>query len=924
MNKMYYFNKVRKGMYFPFLFYVLYFSLNLHLYGQKMSPVLDSILISSENDTIKKRLYTQLFDNYKNKNDYTQLGTDAHELAKWHYKKKNKKSTLFYAQLAIDAKKKAIPFDKELLKNSYINLGYIFYKYENYQDATKAFKKAVPFKKKSLNIRAYNYLANSYHKLQDPYNAVENRLKVFQYLDPLKDQQKIIKNHIKLAFSYRSMGQMKTGKQVVRHLLLADSIIKRIQNSDKKDKYLIKLNIGVEYHENGDIDYIKNGETKNLITAISYYKEAVQIAKEIKSDYYLCSSYYNLGLAYIELDMVIAKEYFDKSLALVENRPELLKSIYFGYGKLAYKESKYDKAINLYQESIAGFFNEQKPNIGWQPTKEQLTRVEKKSLLLRILKTKIKTHLDQGIDINNQKSYLQALKTLETADKLIEIMLTSDASYKTKLRWRDLASEVYIIGLEACYQGNLLDKAFYLMEKNKALLLMQDLNRSKDELPTTILEKELAFKSKIASLGEQKQGLSDQKQDSLSILIFDKKEELQRFHDSIAEFYPEYFLSKEIPDVLSLSQIKAKKDEVVIQYTMAERIGYTTPYGYGMLLSDQENKIFKLENIDTLLNNIKTLREQLHKPFTTKEDINAYKMISNSLYKSLFPKEIRASLKDKKITIIPDHMLGMIPFEALITDIDKNRYLIEDNEINYAFSLTFQEKNASIVRKADQDFLGIAPVNFTNQLTPLKNSTKEITYANDLYDGTLLLDKEATKENFIKEIKNYKILHLATHADASDSIAPWIAFRNSKLTDLELNSLQSQAELVVLSACNTSLGKISRGEGVLSLARGFFKSGANTVIPSLWSTNDKATATITSDFYKNLSEGQTKSAALRAAKLTYLNNNTDAEASPHYWASLVLIGDSGTLLPTSDYTIFILIGIALLLIILLSMFIYRK
>ncbi|MBQ4805821.1 CHAT domain-containing protein, partial [Aquimarina sp. MMG015] len=89
-------------------------------------------------------------------------------------------------------------------------------------------------------------------------------------------------------------------------------------------------------------------------------------------------------------------------------------------------------------------------------------------------------------------------------------------------------------------------------------------------------------------------------------------------------------------------------------------------------------------------------------------------------------------------------------------------------------------------------------------------------------------------------------------------------------------------------------------------------------------TNDKATATITSDFYKNLSEGQTKSEALRTAKLKYLKNNTDAEASPHYWASLVLIGDSGTLLPTTNYTNYIILGIVTLLLIILGVFIYKR
>ncbi|MBQ4805820.1 hypothetical protein J8L88_23385, partial [Aquimarina sp. MMG015] len=346
-----------------------------------MSPVLDSILISKENDTIKKRLYTQLFETYEKQNNYTQLGADAHELAKWFYRKKNKKNTIYYTELAIEAKKKAIPFDRELLKNSYINLGYFHNKYENYHKAIKALKKAVPLKKHSLNIRAYNYLANIYYKLQDPYNSVENRLKIFQYLDPIKDRQKIIDNHINIGVSYRDMG-VKTRKQVIRHLLLADSLSKSADKPNLDDEYVITSNIAIVFHQYGDEEYIKTGTTKNLLKAISYYKKAIIIAKKIKRKDYLSSSYYNLGLAYIEINADIAENYFDSSLKLINHKTQLLKSIYYGYGKAAYKKKQYDKAIGLYQQSIAGFFNIKNPEKNWHPIQKQLVELEKKWLLL--------------------------------------------------------------------------------------------------------------------------------------------------------------------------------------------------------------------------------------------------------------------------------------------------------------------------------------------------------------------------------------------------------------------------------------------------------------------------------------------------------------------------------------------------------------
>jgi len=285
---------------------------------------------------------------------------------------------------------------------------------------------------------------------------------------------------------------------------------------------------------------------------------------------------------------------------------------------------------------------------------------------------------------------------------------------------------------------------------------------------------------------------------------------------------------------------------------------------------------------------------------------------------------VQKLISDKKLTLITDHILGNVPFEALIIDPTNGTYLIEKCEITYEYSLSFEEENQKIKRDAKKDFLGIAPINF-DDFTTLNSTKEELQAAKNFYSGHTLINEEATKSDFLKLAKNYKILHLATHANASDSIMPWIAFKNDRLLLPELNAFENQAELVVLSACNTSLGKLLQGEGINSLARGFFKSGANTVIPSLWSTNDKATATITSDFYKNLSEGHTKSAALRTAKLNYLNNNTDAEASPHYWASLVLIGDNGTLLPQSNNLLFLWIGLGLIVaLVLFYIFLKRK
>jgi len=102
-----------------------------------------------------------------------------------------------------------------------------------------------------------------------------------------------------------------------------------------------------------------------------------------------------------------------------------------------------------------------------------------------------------------------------------------------------------------------------------------------------------------------------------------------------------------------------------------------------------------------------------------------------------------------------------------------------------------------------------------------------------------------------------------------------------------------QAELVVLSACKTSQGEHKKGEGIMSIARSFTNSGAKSVISSLWDINQQSTNKITNSFYNNLKNGQSKTEALREAKTRYIKNNANtSEASPYYWSSIILNGNS--------------------------------
>jgi CHAT domain-containing protein len=172
-------------------------------------------------------------------------------------------------------------------------------------------------------------------------------------------------------------------------------------------------------------------------------------------------------------------------------------------------------------------------------------------------------------------------------------------------------------------------------------------------------------------------------------------------------------------------------------------------------------------------------------------------------------------------------------------------------------------------------------------------------------NGKYYLAENATKSKFLNVASNSKILHLATHAQANDKMGDFcfLIFSNRKdreekelLYAREIYNLQLKADLVTLSACETGLGELKKGEGIISLARAFAYAGAKSIVTSLWQISDVRTKDLMISFYKNLHNGLQKDDALWKAKMDYLHKNKGEAASPFYWASFIGIGDMSPLI----------------------------
>ena len=137
------------------------------------------------------------------------------------------------------------------------------------------------------------------------------------------------------------------------------------------------------------------------------------------------------------------------------------------------------------------------------------------------------------------------------------------------------------------------------------------------------------------------------------------------------------------------------------------------------------------------------------------------------------------------------------------------------------------------------------------------------------------------------------MLHLSTHATGGDFINPAsIAFYDAPMLVNELYSMDIHPELVVLSACETGIGKLQKGEGPMSIARGFQYAGAKNILFSLWQINDASTATLMSLFYKSYKKTQSAHAANRRSKLDYLQDKSvsNIKKSPYYWSAFMYYG----------------------------------
>ncbi|NQY30175.1 MAG: CHAT domain-containing protein [Flavobacteriaceae bacterium] len=808
-----------------------------------------------------------------------------HSYAKFLFNNNKRNESYKYLYKAIELREKNQENDLISLKQSLCNLGLYYGRSGKLYKSINVFKELIDLPNEDrLRMKAYSELISLYSKIGDFEKSTNLFEKTTNYHIENKDYKSLYKNYMRISKVYALKGYKLNSKKIIYYLNKTDSL-GRFTEIDKKDEAIINLRLGIVYEE-------INQKEK----ALEYYNKALVNNEALKDSVSISMINNNIGDLYLyDSSLEKAIESLQKSLLFAGDDIKSKSLTYSTFGAYYSGIKDFKEAKLYFEKAIQLLVFDNETDMYVNPTVDELTLKPNKLRLFDFIHQKA-SYWKGRFDNEKQNEFLNnALIDYKLADQLLDVIRFDSTEKTSKLFWREKGASLYMKAVEVCYLLNDMESAYFFMEKNKALLLLEELSDQQakvlSNLPQQLIERDFALKQKII---ETEEATTSNKTD----ILFELKRSYEQFKDSLATNYPAYSKLKKSLPVLNLQNHKTNfinKDSATLQYIINDT------QAYGLAITKESTTLYHINDGVILQNEIGELTTQLQHPFNTQTEVAAYVKNSNSIFEKLIPNSILEKLKRKKITIAADGIIQNIPFEALISDIEnQNSYLIKYNEINYVYSFSYLLFNSKKIRNPEHTFLGLAPERFKDKsLAVLPNSIYEVTSINSIFSDKTFVKEEATKLNFKTNFENYKIVHLATHSGSSNTEKPWLAFSDDKVNLNEIYATQNQADLVVLSACKTSQGELKTGEGVMSLARGFFFSGTNSVVSTLWNINDKTTQEIMYSFYTNIKDGQTKSKALHESKLAYLSSNEGSMASPFYWSSFVLIGDAG-IVPIDD------------------------
>ncbi|RLB82352.1 MAG: hypothetical protein DRH17_05955 [Deltaproteobacteria bacterium] len=880
--------------------------------------------------------------------------------------------------------RRAIHYYEESLKidEKLNNRQYIAFDLNNIGEAYRSlcqYDKALSYHKDALSIREQfdvpQDIAESLNNIGMVYYSLGHYDKALIYFDKALNVLRKINNQQYIAYTLNNIGEsffylgqyekalsyLEASLKIRRHLNIPQDIALALNNIGGVYGALGQYEKGLNYHEEAlniyqqlnmpyDVALILNNIAEFYRTlgqyqmALNYNKESLRIRKQLNIPEDIAQSMNNMGLIYLALkDYRKAEEFFIEA-----EREQAKTGIWRGNTGLVevyLATGQYEDAIKLLKK-MTPQWNDTDPYRIQYYTLHGLTLKGKGMLkdasyeflkavnIIEEMRQKVKGEKSQFLGADERiRSYRGLIATL------------AERAIKGEVKDKNFST----------YGKNLESAAFYFSESTKARTLVEAMAESAKksqciEIPAYLKEREQSLLNQLAAIERQWEDAYKKGEDILKRLK-ERKEiltgELDHLIKELRQKYTRY-AALHYPKPIPPEDLPLKEDEVLLEYAITKDAVYlfvTRKAGVNKLIKIPVTK-------EELEEKIKTFME----PMNTREYNRFSVKDAKSLYDLLLSEALKHTHENEKIIIVPDGILGLLPFESLVKEgnrVEDSLYVSDACMISYYQSATVlslqrnlkgktpervlfalgnpiysvedpryivwkENKNVPFIADLDQyAFRGLAIKPKWGKITetdttgnkvefpPLPETELEVKEIAKIMDVTpeppdVLLSVSASETGVRKaRLEKYRYIHFASHASLPGMIQginePFILlgqvenqgnddgfFTLSEVLDLKLN-----ADIVILSACVTGVGKEVEGEGVVNFARAFQHAGAKAVVVSLWEVASKPAVEYMKIFYGHLKAGKGRSEALRLTR----NEIKAKYPNPFFWAVFILHGE---------------------------------
>ncbi len=857
------------------------------------------------------------------------------------------KQAIFFNNQSILMRKGFFNYDKFTLASCYINSSSYNFAALDYKEALINALKAQKLIEEKFGLNhpeiagIYNHLGSIYYRFGDLYKSklfYEKSLNLYR-TNLLLNENQYSETNINLAALNYYLGNFKEATKILDRTLLL---------LPKKDTFLRSkiLLYKASYLQSAG----KEKEVKDIIDNFTFY---YQLDNSLKSLYHLL-----IGKQFIKKNLALSYSHIEKSINFskrcqIEKKMRINES-FIGLSEYYNQIDSLDLA-KMYIDTALSYLR-----------KERACPEENESYIYPYLaadglfkKTQVLAKL-----FERDTNYKYLFEAFDNTLILKNIYDGYRKSYKSDHSKLILAEETYNLykeGVPIAYKlyehtknHKYLETILLFSESNKSMILLEAVNdlhaKKYSNIPDSLVEYERQIRVDIAYYNEKlfyELEKQEEHQDSAFIAkMYDKIYSLNNKKDRTNDFfqknYSEYSDLKNGLKVPKIEFIKSnlREDMALIEYFVTDNSLFI------LLFYDNRFVLEKVEYDFDLNSKVKYFKQSI-----MNNDFLAFDSISFELYHFLID-PIACRIKDKRLLIVPDGHLNYVPFELLTTEkrhqnyenYYESKYFFVDYPItyNYSAALYFKGKQKKNRKSAAKNFLGFAPTfgyKFDDQFEEaipdgsykpkrfieLPWAITEVESIHKTVNGKIYTKEKATKEKFLEVAHNYNILHLATHAFTHDRFPDYsglvfaspdstISF-DTYLHTNELYNLVLNADITVLSACETGIGAEQYGEGLMCLSRGLAYAGCPSMIASKWPLSDQSTAKLMSYFYKYVDQGYEKDIALQKARIEFMETMHHFIIPPRFWGALAVIGNEEQIDITPDYTLLVasIFGLAFLI-----------